>query len=647
MKSPLPGSLAIAVAGLTIAYIPVASAQTLELDTQQYLIDQNITATWSGGPGNATDWVGIYRPGDVPGNVSSTRWLYTNGSQSASGSFPNGSVTFANPGLDPGNYLAYFFSNDGYSVLAGPVNFSVASGPPVNPPAFVTDPFRKIHAIVGEAYSETIGAYARDPDYGDPLTFSKLSGPAWLSIAAGGSLSGTPAAADVGTNVFVVKVEDAAGMSDTATMQLEVFAPGTVHLPQLKLLSFNIWVGTNNVADGYNKGIESILLSDADIVAVSENNGRAAQWANELGWHVFQSGSDDAVLSRYPIVHNFTASAAVGAQVQISASPLREIVFWSCHLTAYPYGPYDARDAVGSDDAKVAAALQSETASGRLAQINNILSTANSQLVAADSTPVFLLGDFNTPSHLDWTPQTVAAGMHFGLEVDWPVTLATENAGMVDAYRVVHPHPVLMPGNTWTPIFPDDVQDRIDMVHFKGAPVSVVWCEVFTTIDRGRWPSDHAGVLGTFHIDPVDADADGLADAWEVRQFGNTASQDAGGNLDRDQHSHLAEYAFGLDPLNGGDAPAVSFELDSEGDLLISYRRLAGGTSHGNEYFAGGVRYSIELSTDLESWLPADTETSQSASPRAIGDGIEKSTYHLSPTAASSTRHFARIRVTN
>ena len=48
------------------------------------------------------------------------------------------------------------------------------------PPSFTSDPFSKPNANAGQPYSGTIATNATDPN-GDPLTFSKTSGPAWLS----------------------------------------------------------------------------------------------------------------------------------------------------------------------------------------------------------------------------------------------------------------------------------------------------------------------------------------------------------------------------------------------------------------------------------------------------------------------------------
>jgi hypothetical protein len=89
----------------------------LVLDKQVYAILEPIEATYSNGPGNATDWVGIYKPGDTPGPIPSTLWLYVNGTQTANEAMENGWVTF-DPGLtDAGSWWAGFFANDGYELL--------------------------------------------------------------------------------------------------------------------------------------------------------------------------------------------------------------------------------------------------------------------------------------------------------------------------------------------------------------------------------------------------------------------------------------------------------------------------------------------------------------------------------------------------
>jgi len=89
------------------------------------------------------------------------------------------------------------------------------------PPTFLSNPFTVASANAGQFYSATLVGQASDPN-GDPITFGKISGPAWLSVASNGTLMGTPFSADAGTNNFAVRVTDASGLFSTATMQLLV-----------------------------------------------------------------------------------------------------------------------------------------------------------------------------------------------------------------------------------------------------------------------------------------------------------------------------------------------------------------------------------------------------------------------------------------
>jgi len=105
------------------------------------------------------------------------------------------------------------------SVLSNEV-IGVPTDPGNQSPVFSVDPIIGTEATEGTAYSETIADHASDPE-SDPLFFSRVSGPDWLSVAADGSLSGTPVLSDEGVNTFTVEVL-AAGGSDTATLQITV-----------------------------------------------------------------------------------------------------------------------------------------------------------------------------------------------------------------------------------------------------------------------------------------------------------------------------------------------------------------------------------------------------------------------------------------
>ncbi len=119
--------------------------------------------------------------------------------------------------------------------------------------------------------------------------------------------------------------------------------------------------------------------------------------------------------------------------------------------------------------------------------------------------PVFVTGDFNEPSALDWTEATVAAGQQ-PLAVNWPTTERLFAAGFTDAYRAVHPDPVAKPAYTWTPMWtteddPTDKHDRIDFVPVRGATVTgaaiVGEGGPRSDIKVMPLPADHRGVVAT------------------------------------------------------------------------------------------------------------------------------------------------------
>lgn len=90
------------------------------------------------------------------------------------------------------------------------------------PPQFTSVQITATNATQSQAYASTLAGAATDPNPGDTLTYSKAAGPAWLAVAASGTLSGTPGVSDAGTNNFTVRVTDAAGASAFASLTIKV-----------------------------------------------------------------------------------------------------------------------------------------------------------------------------------------------------------------------------------------------------------------------------------------------------------------------------------------------------------------------------------------------------------------------------------------
>ena len=188
-----------------------------------------------------------------------------------------------------------------------------------------------------------------------------------------------------------------------------------------------------------------------------------------LGFDYRWFGNDISIISRYPITE------AIGTRgVKIKLSPTQNAYVFDVHLQAYPYQPYDFRDGIITTEAQAIASAQSTRGAATTTLLNNM----SPALASGD--PVFLTGDFNEPSHLDWTQEAAAAGLNFGKKVAWPTSTAITNAGMADAFRQLRPDEIGDRGETWTPGYPppnspaNEVHDRIDMVYYAGENVTPV-----------------------------------------------------------------------------------------------------------------------------------------------------------------------------
>ncbi len=142
---PAPGASAVHANSKAAA----ANATTATLTETPSSVPNGSTITFSytvpASEVNSENWIGIYLPGQTPGQVDSTDWNWSPGA--------SGTLTFASTGLDGvGSYVAYLFYDNGYSELAGPVTFTVTPSTPAPAPHFagsigqrgagqLTDPF--------------------------------------------------------------------------------------------------------------------------------------------------------------------------------------------------------------------------------------------------------------------------------------------------------------------------------------------------------------------------------------------------------------------------------------------------------------------------------------------------------------------------
>lgn len=103
------------------------------------------------------------------------------------------------------------------------------------PPVFDSETIDGGSIAATLTYTGDLSVSASDPN-GDSLTFTKVSGPNWLSVAADGTLSGVPSELDLGSNSFVVSVSDGSG-GDSATLNITVTESVPVTVVHVNTLS--------------------------------------------------------------------------------------------------------------------------------------------------------------------------------------------------------------------------------------------------------------------------------------------------------------------------------------------------------------------------------------------------------------------------
>ena len=118
MMKKLLKTQCLLVAGILAVQSSAALAQEVSTDYSTYDSGEEIIVTFSEGPGNPKDWVGLYKRDMVAGEVGSLAWFYVNGSKTGGDGLAEGELTFPDGMTDEGYYEARFFENDGYTLLA-------------------------------------------------------------------------------------------------------------------------------------------------------------------------------------------------------------------------------------------------------------------------------------------------------------------------------------------------------------------------------------------------------------------------------------------------------------------------------------------------------------------------------------------------
>ena len=93
------------------------------MSKSEYSTGEQIVVNFSGLPGNALDWIGLYE--QSADNLTIVDWWYTDGTTSGTAGITDGSLTF--DGIStPGDYEARLFYNNGYTTVEALDTFGVS-----------------------------------------------------------------------------------------------------------------------------------------------------------------------------------------------------------------------------------------------------------------------------------------------------------------------------------------------------------------------------------------------------------------------------------------------------------------------------------------------------------------------------------------
>ena len=288
---------------------------------------------------------------------------------------------------------------------------------------------------------------------------------------------------------------------------------------KLRVLVWNTEGGSNGYGpEGRQRVLQLIRDTKADVVLwqesykLNDENITLGHWvARELGWNAWQSNSPHlCIVTPYEMLETFSHQPWHGVGAHLKDPQGRTFVAWSIWID---WRHFVSRASIDDPQITDAELLEMEAEkSSRLRQARDLMNRLEALGHLALNEPLLVGGDWNCPSHLDWTEATAKAFPH-RRALPLPVSLLVHENGFTDTFRTVHPDPVAMPGDTWSPLFEKretgepDPPERIDRLYLKnpdqGPKLRAVsahtlpedWADARFPRETSPFPSDHAAVV--------------------------------------------------------------------------------------------------------------------------------------------------------
>ena len=420
-----------------------------------------------------------------------------------------------------------------------------------------------------QPYTDTIAGSGSDPDAGDTLTYSKVSGPAWLAVASDGGLTGTPANVDVGNNQWTVRVTDTGGLTADATLDITVNPASTGNTTYSA-------AGETTSKGTASGGIAATIDSDNTYETLTEqvSNGNPAKRRSQLDhvWTFDNLASGLATTLRVEAHHTVNSE---GDDFDFAYS-----------TDGSNYTSVLTVTKTGDDDSEQTAALPSNLSGTVYIRVTDTDNTQGNSV--ADSLFVDLLAIDVTPltgppaAATNPNPANGATGISLNPTLSW------DAAGGADSYDVYFgtSAPGTAQGNqTGTNFVPGSLLPsttyfwRVDSVNGNGTTTGNVWS--FTT---------GSGSSSTLFSDDFE---DGNVDGWTTT--GNVSA-----------NSNAANTGVYGARLRATASMTANVDTTGVGTVALEYDRATlrydAGESLTVEWSPDGTNWNIVESTGSTAW---------------------------------------------
>ena len=198
---------------------------------------------------------------------------------------------------------------------------------------------------------------------------------------------------------------------------------------------------------------KAIQLAKADIVGIQETRSPRGDTLEDLAklldWN-HDEGS--CIVTRYEIVEHFKGGRDYKGGIKIKLPSDKRAYIFNLHLPSHPYQPYQLlgirpkwhKHTNDITFIKTEAETIEWAKKARGAEIGKLLRQVKS--IPDKEAPIFVVGDFNEPSHLDWTKAAAKVGRH-PIKVAYPTSTEMAKAGFSDSYRTIYPDEMKNPAS--------------------------------------------------------------------------------------------------------------------------------------------------------------------------------------------------------